>query len=115
MKTLEAHGEHLYQSGQYDAFIDLYKNELDNFPDHLPEMIHDLAFVYLANGDKVNALAFLSAGLERGSIFSDYRNGGLLCSSWEMIQSSGNCKKYNQKLKDIAPPECPAAVVGYHS
>ena len=99
--NLEARGEQLYQSGQYDAFIALYKSELENYPDHLPEMIHDLAFVYLASGDKINALAFLSAGLERGYFF------GL--PEWgTFVQQLGNDQKfkelreYNQNLQRIA-------------
>lgn len=98
---LEARGEQLYQSGKYDAFIELYKSELENFPDHLPEMIHDLAFVYLASGDTLNALAFLSAGLERGYFF------GL--PDWgTFVQQLGDdpefkkLREYNQKLKNIA-------------
>ena len=53
------------------------------------------------NGDKVNALAFLSAGLERGYFF------GL--PEWgTFVQQLGDdpkfreLQKYNQKLKDIA-------------
>ena len=100
-EDFEARGEQLYQSGQYDAFIDLYKREMNSFPDHLPEMIHDLAFVYLARGDKINALAFLSAGLERGYFF------GL--PEWgTFVQQLGNepefkkLREYNQNLQSIA-------------
>lgn len=100
-ENLEARGEQLYQSGQFDAFIELYKTELENFPDHLPEMIYDLAFVYLANGDKINALAFLSAGLERGYFFR--------LPEWgTFVQQLGNdpkfeeLREYNQSLKSIA-------------
>ena len=100
-ENLEAHGEQLYQSGKYDAFIDLYKKELDNFPEHLPEMIHDLAFVYLANGDNVNALAFLSAGLERGYFFG-LPEWGTFVQQLGDDQKFKKLRSYNQKLQGIA-------------
>ena len=100
-EDLETRGEQLYRAGEHDAFIELYKSELEQFPDHLPEMIRDLAYVYLAKGDKENAIAFLSAGLERGYFF------GL--PSWgTFVQQLGDNPKfrellaYNQKLQNIA-------------
>ncbi len=100
-ENLEARGEQLYQSGEYDAFIELYKTELENFPDHLPEMIHDLAFVYLASGDKINALAFLSAGLERGYFFG-LPEWGAFVKELGHDPKFKELQKYNHKLKDIA-------------
>jgi len=100
-EDLEARGEQLYQSGQYDAFIELYKRELDSFPDHLPEMIHDLAYVYLANGDKTNALAFLSAGLERGYFFG-LPEGGAFVQQLGDDPKFKELREYSQKLKGIA-------------
>jgi predicted esterase len=100
-EDLEAHGEHLYFEHRLDEFIELYKSELENFPENLPEMIRDLAFVYLANGDKENAIAFLSAGLERGYFFPFTPEGAF-------VRELGNdphfkpLLAYNQKLQEIA-------------
>lgn len=100
-ETLETQGEQFYQAGKYDAFIALYKNNLENFPDHLPEMIHDLALVYLAKGDKTNALAFLSAGLERGFFFG-LPEWGAFVQQFGEDSKFGKLRAYNQKLQNIA-------------
>lgn len=100
-EDLEARGEELYHSGQYAAFIELYKRELDCYPDHLPEMIHDLAYSYLANGDKTNALAFLSAGLERGYFFG-LPEGGAFVEQLGDEPKFKELRAYNKKLKGIA-------------
>jgi predicted esterase len=100
-EVLETQGKQLYQTGQFDTFIELYKSELENFPDHLPEMIGDLAFVYLAKGDRTNALAFLSAGLERGYFYGLPEKGPFV----QKLGNDPNFKElriYNHKLKGFA-------------
>ena len=98
---LDAHGQQLFDAAQYDTFIALYESELDHFPQHLPQMIYDLAYVCLIKGNRKRCIGYLSAGLERGYFFA--------LPPWGLfVQQLGQDKKfqkllaYNQKLQGIA-------------
>ncbi|MDX9864512.1 MAG: hypothetical protein RBT34_06885 [Anaerolineaceae bacterium] len=100
-QALESIGEWLYQTGQFDSFIELYQGELENFPDYLPEMIRDLAYVHLARGDKEDAVALLSAGLERGYFFG-MPEDGIFVQQLGAMPKFNELKTYNTKLQNIA-------------